>query len=77
MRLTQKDLAQRWGCCVRTVTRKIRASKLKPVDLTGNQPVFDLRDVVKLERQRAASWEKKQKLFVRTGRLSAARRGTR
>jgi hypothetical protein len=50
--LTQKELAGRWGVCLRSVQRRVREFDLRPVEFTGNMPVFAEPDVIKLERER-------------------------
>ena len=51
-RLTQKELAFRWHCSLRTVRREIRRWKLWPVDFIGATPVFEQADVERMEARR-------------------------
>jgi hypothetical protein len=50
--LTQKELAYRWSCTVRTVQNVRRQFGLSPVDCHGNQPLFNLRDILAAEDRR-------------------------
>ena len=51
-KLTQKELAARWGVCLRTVQREVRRWRLNPIDYTGIQPLFSEFDVEDMEAKR-------------------------
>ncbi|MGZ5527813.1 MAG: helix-turn-helix domain-containing protein [Limisphaerales bacterium] len=51
-RLTQKAIAARWNCSVRTVTRILRSFKARPVAFDGLQPLYELRDVNSVDTKR-------------------------
>jgi methionyl-tRNA formyltransferase len=51
-RLTKKDLAARWNRTTRTVERMVKAHPLIPAQFIGNQPVWNLADVIKMEAER-------------------------
>jgi hypothetical protein len=53
--LTQKDLANRWGCGSRTVRRRAKEFGLCPVDYTGKVPLFEPADVERMEARRKAA----------------------
>lgn len=52
LHFTQKELAARWGCTVRTVQRDVRRFNLTPADYIGLQPIFNETAVERLERER-------------------------
>jgi len=51
-KLTQKAIAARWTCSIRTVSRTFRRFKVKPVDFDGLQPRYELRDVQRVDKKR-------------------------
>lgn len=50
--LTQKDLCLRWNMSIRTVQRERERFGLEPVDFYGNNPLFTLDEVEKMEEAR-------------------------
>lgn len=50
--LTQKAIAARWKCSVRTVSRTFRRYKVKPVDFDGLQPRYEESDVLRVDERR-------------------------
>jgi hypothetical protein len=54
--LTQKDLADRWECSVRTVQRTREEFGLLPVDRIGNNPVFSIEHVEAVEELRRETY---------------------
>ena len=49
--LTPKELAQRWACSMRTITRRERAGLLKSMRLSRMHIRYRLVDVEEFERQ--------------------------
>ena len=50
--LTQKELAYRWGCSIRTVRRRVLAFGMKVADFIGCQPVFSESEAIRAEELR-------------------------
>lgn len=68
-KITQKDLAVRWTVSLRTVQRDVKRFDLEPVDYVGIQPVFDERDVRRMEQRRKEFRMKKAGYKSNKGRI--------
>jgi hypothetical protein len=70
--ITQKDLAERWKCSLRTVQRRCVKYQLPPVGFEGQELAFDLDGVARVEqerlkkRMRSLGFSEQALKFVRT-----------
>lgn len=50
--LTQREIAARWGCNVRTVRRALAAHNIEPTTYAGLEPVLTFDQLLTLETRR-------------------------